>query len=90
MTYRAAQNLIKRGDEPGLRAALATGLDPNLVNQNGWSLLMLAAVEGDLPIARLLLEFGANPALLNNKQETALTLANHRGYTLFTELLSKP
>jgi ankyrin repeat protein len=90
MTYRAAQNLIKRGDEPGLRAALATGLDPNLVNQNGWSLLMLAAVEGDLPIGRLLLEFGADPALQNNKSETALTLATHRGYTLFTELLATP
>jgi len=88
MTYRGAQNLIKRGDEPGLRAALATGLDPNLVNQNGWSLFMLAAVEGDLPIGRLLLEFGANPSLANNKSETALTLATHRGFTPFVDLIS--
>jgi ankyrin repeat protein len=88
MTYRAAQNLIKRGDEPGLRAALVTGLDPNLVNQNGWSLLMLAAVEGDVPLGRLLLEFGANPALQNNKADTALTLATHRGFDLFAALLS--
>jgi ankyrin repeat protein len=87
MTYRAAQNLIKRGDEPGLRAALVTGLDPNLVNQNGWSLLMLAAVEGDVPLGRLLLEFGANPALQNNKADTALTLAIHRGFDLFAALL---
>jgi uncharacterized protein len=88
MTYRAAQNLIKRGDEPALRAALASGLDPNLVNQNGWSLLMLAAIEGDVPIARALLEHGANPALQNNKSDTALTLATHRGFDLFAELLS--
>jgi ankyrin repeat protein len=87
MTYRAAQTLIKRGDEPALRAALATGLDPNLVNQNGWSLLMLAAVEGDVPVGRLLLEFGADPALTNNKADTALTLATHRGHTLFVALL---
>ena len=87
MTYRGAQNLIKRGDEPALRAALATGLDPNLVNQNGWSLLMLAAVEGSVPLGRLLLEFGANPALENNKSETALALATHRGYDLFAALL---
>jgi ankyrin repeat protein len=87
LSYRAAQTLIKRGDEPALRAALATGLDPNLVNQNGWSLLMLAAVEGDVPLGRLLLEFGANPALTNNKADTALTLATHRGYTLFIALL---
>jgi len=90
MTYRGAQNLIKRGDEPALRAALATGLDPNLVNQNGWSLLMLAAVEGDVPLGRLLLEFGAAPALQNNKGETALTLATHRGFELFAALLHPP
>jgi len=88
VTYRAAQNLIKRGDEPALRAALSTGLDANLANQNGWTLLMLAAVEGDLPIARLLLEHGATPGLQNNKSETALTLATHRGFTAFAELLS--
>ena len=88
MTYRAAQNLIKRGDEPALRAALSTGLDPNLANQNGWTLLMLAAVEGNLPIARTLLEHGATPALQNNKSETALTLATHRGFTLFAGLLA--
>ena len=94
MTYRGAQNLIKRGDEPGLRAALEAGapnaLDPNLVNQNGWSLLMLAAVEGDVPLGRLLLEHGADPALQNNKGETALTLAKHRGFDLFAALLTPP
>jgi hypothetical protein len=89
MTYRGAQTLIKRGDEPGLREALVAGLDPNLVNQNGWSLLMLAAVEGDVPLGRLLLEHGANPALRNNKSETAQTLAAHRGYDLFVALFDK-
>jgi ankyrin repeat protein len=87
MTYRGAQNLIKRGDEAGLREALDAGLDANLVNQNGWSLLMLAAVEGNVPVGRLLLEHGANPALQNNKGETALSLANHRGFDLFAALL---
>jgi ankyrin repeat protein len=90
ISYRAAQTLIKRGDEPALRAALATGLDPNLVNQNGWSLLMLAAVEGDVPLGRLLLEFNADPALQNNKGETALTLAQHRGFDLFAALIPNP
>ena len=89
MTYRAAQNLIKRGDEPALRAALDTGLDANLANQNGWTLLMLAAVEGDLPVARVLLEHGATPSLQNNKSETALTLATHRGFQVFIDLLNE-
>ena len=89
MNYRAAQNLIKRGDEPALRAALATGLDANLANQNGWTLLMLAAVEGDAPVGRVLLDHGANPSLENNKAETALTLATSRGFQVFVDLLNE-
>ena len=89
MTYRGAQNLIKRGDEPGLRQALDTGLDPNLANQNGWSLLMLAAVEGNVPIARLLIEHNAILTARNNKDETALALATHRGHTLLVDLLTE-
>ncbi len=88
ISYRAAQNLIKRGDEPALRAALDSGLDPNLTNENGWSLLMLAAVEGSVPLGRLLLERGADQAKQNVKGDTALTIANHRGFSLFAELLS--
>jgi hypothetical protein len=89
MTYRGAQNLIKRGDEPALRQALDTGLDPNLVNQNGWTLLMLAAIEGDVHIGRLLIEKGAAIHAHNNKKDTASTLATHRGHTLFTDLLNQ-
>jgi ankyrin repeat protein len=88
MTYRGAQNLIKRGDEAGLRVALEHGLDPNLTNQNGWTLLMLAAVEGAVPLGQLLIEKGASIDTRNNKEESALSLATHRGYTLFVDLLS--
>jgi ankyrin repeat protein len=88
MTYRGAQNLIKRGDEAGLREALEHGLDANLVNQNGWSLLMLAAVEGAVPLGRLLLEHGAKVDAMNNKGQTALSLAQDRGFALFAEILA--
>jgi ankyrin repeat protein len=88
MTYRGAQNLIKRGDEPGLRAALDTGLDPNLANHNGWTLLMLAAVEGNVAIGGLLIEKGAAINARNNKEDSALILATHRGFAAFVDLLT--
>jgi ankyrin repeat protein len=88
MTYRGAQNLIKRGDESGLAAALDSGLDPNLANQNGWTLLMLAAVEGHVGLGRLLIERAANVNARNSKQDTALQLAKHRGHQLFVDLLA--
>ena len=88
MTYRGAQNLIKRGDEAGLRQALDTGLDPNLANQNGWTLLMLAAVEGNMSIGHLLIEKGAAINARNNKEDSAFALATHRGHKLFVDLLT--
>jgi ankyrin repeat protein len=90
ISYRAAQTLIKKGDEPALRVALDGGLDPNLTNQNGWTLLMLAAVEGSEPLGKLLIERGANMAAMNSKGDTALTIATHRGYDLFLKLLNNP
>lgn len=90
ISYRSAQALIKRGDQPALQAALDSGLDPNLTNENGWSLLMLAAVEGSVPLGQLLLEHGANPTKQNKKFETALNIAAARSHHAFEELLSGP
>ena len=89
LSYRAAQNLIKRGDEPALRTALENGLDPNLSNENGWTLLMLAAVEGSVPVGKLLLEHGADATKQNAKGATALAIANNRGFDLFVALLQQ-
>ncbi len=87
ISYRAAQTLIKRGDEPALRAALASGLDPQLTNQNGWTLLMLAAVEGNIAIAQALLDSGASANVRNTKGETALSIATAKGHTALADLL---
>jgi len=88
-SYRAAQNLIKRGDEPALRVALEGTLSSNSANENGWTLLMLAAVEGSVPLGRLLLERGADPSRTNNKGQTARDIAQHRGFDLFVALLDE-
>ena len=89
MNYRGAQNLIKRGDEEGLRTALNTGLSANSANHKGWSLLMLAAVEGNVALGQLLIEKGADIAAMNLKGETPLTIATQKGHTAFVELLQQ-
>ena len=87
ISYRAAQTLIKRGDEPAFRAALASGLDPQLKNQNGWTLLMLTAVEGNIALAEALFERGISTNNRNSKGETALTIATAKGHTAFADFL---
>jgi ankyrin repeat protein len=89
ISYRAAQTLIKRGDLPALTTALDQHLDPNSKNENGWTLLMLAAVEGSVPLGRLLIERGADLAAFNLKGASALSIATNRGFTEFADLLKE-
>ncbi len=88
LSYRAAQALIKRGDEAALLTALGNQLDPNLTNENGWSLLMISAVEGSVPLGKLLLERGADPTKTNSNSQTALDIAIARHHIGFVDLLS--
>ncbi len=87
LSYRAAQPLIKRTDEPAFRAALASGLDPQAKNQNGWTLLMLTAVEGNIPLAQALLDRGVSTNNRNAKGETALAIATAKGHSSFADFL---
>lgn len=89
ISYRAAQTLIKRGDEAALQAALDAGLDPKMVNQNGWSLLMLTAVEGAIALGQSLLDEGADVNATNRHGETALSLAAGKGHLAFVELVMR-
>jgi ankyrin repeat protein len=87
ISYRAAQTLIKRNDVPALTTALETGLDANATNHKGWSLLMLAAVEGSLPIGHVLIAHGADLSAMNLRGETALIIAEQKSHTSFADLL---
>ncbi|KAK0609463.1 ankyrin-like protein [Immersiella caudata] len=51
----------RQGDIAVLQQALPAGLLPNLTNEKGDVLLMLAAYHGHAPLAKLLLEHGADP-----------------------------
>lgn len=74
-------------DEDTLEVAgmlLRAGADPNAVDGNGQTPLMLAAEHGDLAMVRWLLEHGADPSKQDHLGETALTCAD--GYTHLEEI----
>jgi uncharacterized protein len=89
MTFDQADKLIKKGDVIGFRAALRDGLDPNLRNQYGWTLLMAAAMKGKTAIGVLLIECGAELDSRQDGRETALSCAAHAGCLSFVKLLLK-
>ena len=87
MTFDEASKLIKRGDIIRLRQALEDGLNPDLSNQHSWSLLMIAALEGNTSIGTLLIDRGATLDSRNKFRETALSLEAHSGHPPFVQLL---
>ena len=76
---RAAVSLeaaILSGDAAEVRAALASGSDPNEVFPvYDSSALMLAAIRGDLPVVTLLLDAGADADWVNGHGYSALSAA---------------
>ena len=60
MTFDDLQKSIKKGNLKDIETALDGGLDPNLCNKNGYTLLMLAAKTGNTAIGKLLIEHGAD------------------------------
>src|ERR1700722_27679 len=87
MTFDETSKLIKKGDIIRLRKELEDGLSPNMANQYSWTLLMVAALEGNTSIGSLLIESGAELDIRNNRRETALSLAAHTGHSSFVSLL---
>jgi ankyrin repeat protein len=89
MTFKQAEHLIKRADAVSFRHALDSGLDPNLANQFGHTILMIAARQGDTSIGRLLIDAGASLDKRRSGQATysALSLAIMSGHVKFVKLL---
>ena len=87
MTFGEAQKLIKHGDLLSLRHELDEGLSPSLSNEFSWTLLMLAAIEGNTAIGELLVSRGAKLDAVNDFGETALSLAACGGHTRFLQIL---
>jgi ankyrin repeat protein len=87
MNFDEASKAIKKVDVLRIRQCLESGLDPNLSNQYGWTLLMSAANEGNTAIARELIQRGAQLDTRNKHKWTALSLAAHTGHPGFVALL---
>lgn len=87
MNFDDASKAIKIGDVLRLRSYLESGLDPNLPNQYGWTLLMRAAMEGNTAVGRDLIQRGAQVDARNKFSDTALSLAAHTGHPGFVTLL---
>jgi len=87
MTFEEVHRTIKRGDIEALRAAFKNGLDPNLDNKYGWTILMLAAGKGNSKIGKLIIDMGADLNRRTVGGVTALSHATLAGSASFVELL---
>lgn len=72
-------HLVRAGDAGRLRPLLERGVDPNLANDRGDTLLLLAAYHGQLEVAAQLLEHGAHPDTANTRGQTPLAGAAFKG-----------
>ncbi|KAI1321415.1 ankyrin [Xylariaceae sp. FL0255] len=65
-------NAAREGQIDIFEQALPAGLPPNLTNDKGDTLLMLAAYHGHAPLVKLLLTHGADPNRLNDRGQSPL------------------
>ncbi|KAF4989410.1 hypothetical protein FGRMN_9135 [Fusarium graminum] len=66
--YEAA----RKGDVATFEQALPAGLPPNLTNDKGDTLLMLAAYHGHADLVKVLIQHGADPNRLNDRGQSPL------------------
>ncbi|KAK1251466.1 hypothetical protein MKX07_006945 [Trichoderma sp. CBMAI-0711] len=62
----------RKGEIAVFEQALPAGLPPNLTNEKGDTLLMLAAYHGHADLVRLLIQHGADPNRLNDRGQSPL------------------
>ena len=72
-------DLAREGDARQLAGYLDAGVDANLTNQSGDTLLMLAAYHGHPETVTVLLARGADPNRTNDRRQTPLAAAVFKG-----------
>jgi ankyrin repeat protein len=71
--------LARHGDTDTVAAYVDSGVPPNLCNDKGDTLVMLAAYHGHADTVRVLLERGADPGRGNDRGQTPLAGAVFKG-----------
>ena len=83
----AAAELARQGKAAELSALLKDGLEVNLRDAKGNTLLMLASYHGRAEVVKLLLKSGATVDLRNDKGQTPLGGVAFKGYVEIATLL---
>jgi ankyrin repeat protein len=84
---REVFDLARRGDAATLAAVIRKGVPPNLRNEKGDSLLMLASYHGHADAVRTLAELGADPDLRNDNGQSPIAGAAFKGFKEVVEAL---
>ena len=71
--------MARQGHKAALAFELKHGLDPNLIDERGFSLLMIATYNGQLETMQLLCENGADPDLPDPRGNTPLMGIAYKG-----------
>ncbi len=69
--------------------ALDNGADIKVKQKDGWTALMMAAIDGYTDTVKALLDKGADVNAKNNKGQTALDWARENGQTATVKLLKQ-
>ncbi len=78
---------VKLDDAAGVMEGLQRGMEVNFVDDEGNSLLMIAAREGSTQVSAILLNYGAKTFLNNAYGDNALLLATFAGHEAIVDML---
>ncbi|KAK1703591.1 ankyrin repeat-containing domain protein [Colletotrichum lupini] len=80
-------NAAREGNKAVIEEGILDGLPPNLTNEKGDTLLMLAAYYGHADVVKLLIQHGADPNRLNDKRQSPIAGAVFKGLDAVIEVL---